>query len=142
MGREVRMVPPDWQHPKDETRGGYKALYPGSWYQERAEDFMRLANEKGLQAALDEHGRAPDVNDYMLVGVPESECTHYMMYENTSEGTPISPAFATPEELARWLVDSGTSYFGEMAANYETWLYVAKGGWGGIVMTVPAEADS
>ena len=128
MGREVRMVPPDWQHPKDELRGGYRALYPGSWYQDHAEEFMRLANEKGLQAAIEEHGRAPDANDYMLIGVPESECTHFMMYEDTSEGTPISPAFATPEELARWLVDNGASFFAGDTADYDTWMRVIRGG--------------
>jgi len=52
-----------------------------------------------------------------------------MMYETTSEGTPISPAFATPEELAQWLADNGASSFGSSTASYESWLRVAKGGW-------------
>ncbi|MNY72771.1 hypothetical protein D3C86_2114050 [compost metagenome] len=59
----------------------------------------------------------------------DAERTHYMMYEDTSEGTPISPAFATPEELARWLADSGASSFGNSSASYESWLRVCKGGW-------------
>jgi len=52
-----------------------------------------------------------------------------MMYEDTSEGTPISPAFATPEELARWLVDNNASAFGDSTGSYEVWLRVARGGW-------------
>ena len=52
-----------------------------------------------------------------------------MMYEDTTEGTPISPAFATPEELARWLADTGASAFGDSTATYEQWLHVCKGGW-------------
>ena len=52
-----------------------------------------------------------------------------MMYEDTSEGTPISPIFATPEELARWLTDTKASAFGGQAATYEGWLRVAQGGW-------------
>ena len=60
---------------------------------------------------------------------PAEQCTHLMMYEDTSEGTPISPAFATPEELARWLTDNGASAFGSSTGSYEGWLRVAKGGW-------------
>jgi hypothetical protein len=51
------------------------------------------------------------------------------MYEDTSEGTPFSPAFATPEELARWLADTGASAFGDMTATYEQWLRTCKSGW-------------
>lgn len=56
----------------------------------------------------------------------DSECTHYMMYEDCSEGTPISPAFKTPEELARWLADNGASAFADMTATYEQWLQTCK----------------
>jgi hypothetical protein len=66
---------------------------------------------------------------------PEGTATMLMMYEDTSEGTPISPAFATPEELARWLADSGASAFGNMTATYEQWLATCKAGWSvGMVM--------
>lgn len=59
---------------------------------------------------------------------PADQRTHFMMYEDTSEGTPISPAFATPEELARWLADTGASSFANQTASYEAWLRIAKGG--------------
>ena len=126
MGREVRMVPKDWQHPKDE-RGRYKPLH-GRSYAIDAEEFMEKAKTEGLQEAIDWFGQAPDQNDYMP-DWPAEERTHYMMYEDTSEGTPISPAFATPEELARWLADNGASSFGGETATYEQWLRVARGGW-------------
>lgn len=52
----------------------------------------------------------------------------YQIWETVSEGSPISPVFATPEELAahmagtRWGADKGTSY--------ETWLQFINGpGW-------------
>jgi len=127
MGREVRRVPYDWQHPKNEF-DRYKPLFPGERYEANATGFMEKANAEGLQEAIDWYGQAPDQNDYMP-NWPESERTHYMMYEDTSEGTPISPAFATPEELARWLADTGASSFGSNTASYEGWLRVAKGGW-------------
>lgn len=128
MGREVRRVPANWQHPNDVRTGRHKPLYPGDRYAEAAQEFMEKANAEGLQAAIDWHGQAPDQNDYMP-NWPESERTHYMMYEDTSEGTPISPAFATPEELARWLADTGASAFGDSTASYEGWLRVANGGY-------------
>ncbi len=126
MGREVRKVPADWQHPKDNITGKYKPLYPGDGYETSAKRFMEKANADGLQEAIDWFGQAPDINNYMP-NWPESERTHFMMYENTSEGTPISPAFKTPEELARWLADTGASAFGDSCASYEDWLRVAQG---------------
>lgn len=51
-----------------------------------------------------------------------------MMYENTSEGTPISPVFETPEALARWLADNNASAFGGMGATYEQWLATCREG--------------
>jgi hypothetical protein len=74
------------------------------------------------------------VNEPPHYGIPvmpqwgEGEATHYMMYEDTTEGTPISPAFATPEELARWLTDNGASAFAGRPASYEAWLRVCLGG--------------
>jgi len=73
-------------------------------------------------------GQRPHRDDYMP-NWPAEQRTHLMMYENTSEGTPISPAFETPEELARWLADTGASAFGSDTASYEAWLRVAQGGW-------------
>lgn len=131
MGREVRRVAADWQHPvhdRWEGREGYKPLYDGDRYQRDHDEFIEKLNAEGLQAALDYFGRAPDRNDYMPQWTAE-ERTHLMMYEDTTEGTPISPAFETPEELARWLTDNKASAFGGMTASYEHWLNVARGGW-------------
>ena len=125
MGREVRRVPADWQHPKD-CSGKYTPLFPGEDYPPRAKEFIELIKSKGLQEAIEECG-APDINDY-TPNWPDHERTHLMMYETTSEGTPISPAFATPEKLARWLADTNASAFGGMTASYESWLRIARGG--------------
>lgn len=125
MGREVRMVTPDWQHPKDAS-GHYIPLRDN--YKDDAAEFLRIANEKGLQEAVDWWGQAPSKEEYMLPDATPEERTHLMMYEDTSEGTPISPAFATAEELARWLVDNSTSIFGlTNTADYDTWMRVIKG---------------
>ena len=126
MGREVRMVTPDWQHPKD-TSGRYIPLHDN--YKDDAAEFLRMANEKGLQEAVDWWGQAPNKEEYMLPDATPEERTHFMMYEDTSEGTPISPAFATAEELAQWLADNGASFFGLTdTADYDTWMRIIRGG--------------
>lgn len=126
MGREVRRVPADWAHPKD-SDGRFKPLCEGCRYKSAKENWERSLAEKGLQETIDDCGNPPDINDYMPDWT-DVEKTHYMMYEDTSEGTPISPAFATPEELARWLVDNKASAFGRSTGSYEGWLRVANGG--------------
>ena len=50
----------------------------------------------------------------------------FQMWEDTSEGSPISPVFETPEELARWLADTKASSFGGMTSTYEQWLGCIK----------------
>ena len=81
-------------------------------------------------------GERPDPSDCMPVWTPE-EATHYMMYEDTTEGTPISPAFPTPEELAQWLTDTGAPIFGPLTAHYERWLEICNGDDSlGLILTV------
>lgn len=144
MGREVRKVPATWQHPKD-ARGRYIPLMGSSyakrlaeWEEEKAkwaEGFRRDYSNDGwrpLDADDDDFegwcGARPLAENYMP-DWPEAERTHLMMYEDTSEGTPISPAFATPEELARWLADNNASALGHQGASYEAWLAMAREGW-------------
>jgi len=147
MGREVRRVPGDWQHPKDE-RGRFVPLFGSGFATADAEWNEGYAKwQEGLRRSYGDGpawiqiepkyramrytewaGRRPSPDDYMP-DWPEEQRTHLMMYEDTSEGTPISPAFETPEELARWLADNGASSFGGMTASYESWLAVARGGW-------------
>jgi hypothetical protein len=148
MGREVRRVSADWQHPKHWTPGlqgmeeRYKPLLPGEGYQSSVDDWDD-ENAKWKAGWRPEHcddpesramtyeqwaGQRPHRDDYMP-NWPLDQRTHLMMYEDTSEGTPISPAFATPEELARWLADNGASSFGSSTATYEQWLRVCNGGY-------------
>lgn len=124
MGREVRRVSKDWNHPKG-VEGNYIPLLEG--YKEAAAEFLKIANNKGLQEAVEYTG-CPDKDDYMPDWSDEDK-THLMMYENTSEGTPISPAFETPRQLAEWLADNNASAFGDSTATYEQWLSVCKHGW-------------
>ncbi|WP_273280899.1 hypothetical protein [Pseudooceanicola atlanticus] len=152
MGREVRKVPYNWNHPKT-SDDAYIPLRGGSFKRDAEEwDFGYQNWKEGLRAKYvfdaeagegrDEWvpkdddmgmpysewaGCRPDDADYMP-DWPDEERTHFQMYEDTSEGTPISPVMETPEELARWLADNGASAFGDMTATYEQWLPICRGG--------------
>ena len=137
MGRAVRRVPADWDHPKDM----YGALQPM-----HDRPFKKDADEWEANYALWLDGERPEYcgsisanlrfwewegpppdPEYYRPDFQEGSCTHYQMYETTSEGTPISPVFATPEALATWLANTRASSFANMSATYEQWLKVCLG---------------
>ena len=70
MGREIRLVQPGWEHPRDD-RGEY---VPECDREYRGEDAM------------------------------------FQVYENITEGTPVTPAFTTREELEDYLVEHGDDF--------------------------------
>ena len=51
----------------------------------------------------------------------------WQMWEDVSEGSPISTVHETPEELAKWLADNDASSFGRSTATEEQWLSMIKG---------------
>lgn len=137
--REVRRVPKDWQHPKDAS-GRYVPLFDGvdldrrqAMWDEGARKWsqgLRRDHRGGWQPIDDDaksltfgewDSHRPDPRAHMPQWSQE-ERTHIMLYECTSEGTPLSPAFESPEELARWLVDNNVSVFAKSTASYEAWL--------------------
>jgi hypothetical protein len=152
MGREIRRVPADWQHPRQRCRhspwgggcdeakahGGecYKPLYDQP-FREHAREWMDdcLAWDNGTHedlqsdAALKEqypfywmwNGGPPD-ESYYRPEWPEGSATHYQIYETVSEGTPVSPVFASLEELANWLVSQGTSRAAADAFAHSGWV--------------------
>lgn len=141
MGREVRRVPADWQHPKNDD-GSYIPLLPRppSWWDEgkRQWEAGLVTDYRGgwepkpswcskIETWVDYAGERPDPGHGMPEWLPEQR-THWQMYENTTEGTPISPVFETPEALARWLADNGASAFADMTATYDQWLAAIRQG--------------
>ena len=134
MGREVRRVPPNWQHPKTQVPNhrlgrmeeDYQPMHDKDaeeafreWLDEyntwlRGE-FERIRREKpnyGYDSArpyhcfCDWHGEPPDPA-YYRPPWKEEEATWFQVYETVSEGTPVTPAFATAEELVDYLVKNG-----------------------------------
>lgn len=139
MGREVRRVPKDWEHPKN-RHGNYQPMYDRD-FETAAEEWMKncLLWAEGKHPDQAENkdrpkyfwqwsGDPPDEKYYRPKWTDE-ERTHLQMYEDCSEGTPISPVMETPEELARWLADNNASACGDMTATYKQWFVTIKRGW-------------
>lgn len=119
MGREIRRVPPNWEHPKDKN-GKYKPLHDKS-FAEAGRIWLNncIAWNNGTHEDLIEHperkvdypfywqwdGNPPNQEYYR----PEftNEPTWYQVYETVSEGTPVTPPFATKEEIVEYLVANG-----------------------------------
>lgn len=129
MGREIRRVPPNWQHPKQDCRH-----YPpcGTCYQpmhdrnfeEAAREWVKemIAWENGTHKYLiEDPSRKKESPFYwMWEGPPpekeyhvpytKEEATWYQLYETVTEGTPVSPPFATKEELGNYLMTYGDDW--------------------------------
>lgn len=108
MGREVRRVPMNWQHPKN-AHGNYQPMHDQTyedrmkeWYTDKAE---YEAKPDPDCPTFEDCDPLPDPK-YYRPAYDENAVLGYCYYENVSEGTPISPVLATPEELVNWLVEN------------------------------------
>lgn len=89
MGREIRQVPMDWQHPKDDR--GYIPMHNKDW---------KTAVEE-WEANGCNYEDAPDLARYRPVW-GEDVKLGFCLYETVSEGKPVSPIFATKDEVIAW----------------------------------------
>lgn len=138
MSRELRRVPANWRHSKNDD-GHYQPMLDCD-YEADLQEWIdgRALWKAGTHPDQQEHesangrtwedwyGGAPD-REYYRPAWTDAERAHFQMYETCTEGTPISPVFATPEECARWCADNGASAFGYQTAPYEWWLRVCEG---------------
>ncbi len=116
MGREIRMVPPNWEHPKNE-REHFQPMFDRNFSDAAAEwkrDFSEWESGVRPDYCGDEnkslefwewHGGPPDREYYRPW--KDEEATWFQVWETVSEGTPVTPPFATREELASYLAASG-----------------------------------
>lgn len=112
MGREIRRVVPNWQHPKN-TEGYYIPLHYDfqkalRYYQKEKQrwDNKLVAYQENYPTFEAYMGTPPDPKKYMPVWTTD-QATAYQIYETISEGTPVSPVCASREELIDWLVNVG-----------------------------------
>jgi hypothetical protein len=120
MGRELVKVPANWDHPKTMRRWGQVDYQPmfhasfserlGEWQEAKAKwergEYPDYASEESKLMSFEEwEGEEPNKDDY--VPFEPSDCTWYQVWETVSEGTPVTPPFATKEELVEYLVANG-----------------------------------
>jgi len=116
MGREIRRVPPNWEHPKKDD-GQYQCLLDEE-YETAANIWLAdcIAWADGTHIECKEYkeecpfywdyaGSAPKEEYYRPVFTEEP--TWVQVYETVSEGTPVTPPFETKEELVEYLVENG-----------------------------------
>ena len=124
MGREIKRVARDFKWPMNKIWGGF--LNPH--YAHRAE--CSACKGSGHNLATEQIA-----DDWTPEEPPSGE--GWQMWETTSEGSPISPVFATAEDLAHWLAETGASSFGAMTATYEQWLAMGRSGWAPSAVAAP-----
>jgi hypothetical protein len=157
MAREVRRVPPTWEHPRD-AEGDYVPLLDGyraagrAWDERAAQWDAGLSWDERVEAFVPKEAAAepysfaeweddrPLPEDYMPCWDPE-EAPWVQMYETATDGTPISPPRPTPALLAQWLVENQALIFGSQEASYEAWLTICQGGVSGIALAVSAREE-
>lgn len=86
-------MPPGWEHPRNE-HGRHIPLFESD-----ASAYGQLGEDP------------PDAAGQPLVmpGWAPEEATCYQVYENVTEGTPVSPVFDSLDGMRDWLADQGYS---------------------------------
>ena len=122
MGREIRMVPAGWDHPKTMRHWGkedHQPMYDRTYASAVAEwkaDFAKW--EAGERRSYFDPADYPDGVEYWeWESTPperayyrpwlDDEAVWFQVWETVSEGTPVTPPFATKEELVDYLVEHG-----------------------------------
>ena len=130
MGREIRRVPPNGEHPRITSQdiydygeigkiGAYRLCYDETF--DEAADAWEIALGQWIAGDHPSQLRHPDLTKgkrywewrwtppdrrYYRPAFTE-EPTWYQVYEDVSEGTPVSPPFETAEELIDYLAANG-----------------------------------
>ncbi len=122
MGREIRMVPLNWEHPQEKRHNGethYKPMFDELYSQAVAEWKAKFSEwEAGKRESYFDAADYPEgIEFWEWDGMPperemyrtyaDQEATWVQVYETVSEGTPVTPPFATREELIEYLVKNG-----------------------------------
>lgn len=128
MGREIRRVPPNWEHPrytKDNARnqrdiGEYMSMYDKTYEEARREwlDGFELwqAGKHPEQIKYPEASWVKGCDWWEYSSPPDREMyrpafseepTWFQVYQTVSEGSPVTPPFPTREALVEYLMIGG-----------------------------------
>ena len=145
MGLEIRRVPPNWEHPRytkgdanrPEDVGTYRPCYDESYEDARKKWLAELwlwldgkheSQENGYSSDYDywEYSNTPDRESYRPAFTEEP--TWFQVYETVSEGCPVTPPFATKEELVVFLY-THKDFWGQGPRSKETAEAFINDGW-------------
>lgn len=170
------MVPANWEHPQKEEYNFRTGLYEkrykpmrDSTFVERMDEWIAeytlwkqgqhpdqlngRASDYGYTEYTEWAGGPPDPDEYRPAWSPE-EMTWVQVYETVSEGTPVTPPFATREELVEYLVENGDFWDqsrrkeGCTVMNCEPWSreaaqkFVFGSGWAPSLVVIDGEIKS
>ena len=140
MGREVRRVPANWEHPvtkdtygSDRSQPMYDQTFAGAEAEWLADfDRIRGGGAKGYEIECYPRGvcqwakdNLPPDPDYYRPW-DDADATWFQLWETVSEGTPVSPPFATKGELAAYLGEHG-DFWDQSRCKTADWVSL----WGG-----------
>jgi hypothetical protein len=156
MGREIRRVPANWDHPKQER-------YPDRFQPMFDETFETAAKNWKESFAEWESGVRPSycsedsatLEYWEWDGTPpdreyyrpwkDEEATWYQAWETVSEGTPVSPPFETQAELVDYLTANGDFWDqkrGDKPLSREAYEKFVNGGWAPSLMMIGGKVMS
>ena len=122
MGRELRMVPPNWEHPKKATWDFRKNCSVDHYIPMHNRNFDEASANwiREFQKFLAENPSGKNDKGYFFwewEGNPpvkeqhqtftKAEATWFQVYETVSEGTPLTPPFQTKQEIVEYLTTKG-----------------------------------
>ena len=126
MGREIRRVPPNWQHPTwtaddakyrdlvekprpcfDETFSDAASKWKNEFkrWEDGSHEDLERSPELREQYEFWEWHEPPDPETHRPMFTAEP--TWWQVYETVSEGTPVTPPFETQQALAEYLIANG-----------------------------------
>lgn len=98
MWREIRKVPEDHKH--DMKNGRYIPMLSIEFYDKY---YKWISREEFYDGHWDDEEY---YNLCMNQSSYHKKWSYYQLYENVSDGTPLSPAFKTQSELKNWLINN------------------------------------
>lgn len=130
MGRELRRVPMEFDYPLHMVWHGYLIGNVQTCFEESV-DGERFCNSCKATAKVkgvpftsfgcpdwDEYLKGPINKLKEMLAPPVGE--GYQLWETTSEGSPISPVFATIDELCEWC-ENGATIIGSVKLSKKEW---------------------
>jgi hypothetical protein len=133
--REIRKVPENWTHPTD-TNGEFIPLFDDTFdaaYKYWADGLQKWMAGKPskptdewqstVRSYILFEGVCPDANS--CADYKGQKRSHYVLYDVQSDGTPLTPAFASLDQLKEYLVNAGSKLDGKYTPEEATSLCAA-----------------